>query len=96
MIERVKLPIHNEAGIDEIIKKLLKQELEVTKVVNRINKSKKDKQHNGNQQKRDKRTNNDLQKNYTENQRSSNSNTTNNRCSGSVSSSCSSAHVVFL
>jgi ferritin len=62
MIDRVKLPIHNKAGIDEIIKKLLKQELEVTKVVNRISKSKKDKQHNGNQKKRDKRTNNDLQK----------------------------------
>ena len=62
MIDRVKLPIHNKAGIDEIIKKVLKQELEVTKVVNRISKSKKDKQHNGNQKKRDKRTNNDLQK----------------------------------
>ena len=62
MIDRVKLPIHNKAGIDEIIKKVLKQELEVTKVVNRISKSKKDKQHNGNQKKRDNRTNNDLQK----------------------------------
>ena len=31
-------------------------------MVNRISKSKKDKQHNGNQKKRDKRTNNDLHK----------------------------------
>ena len=53
--------IHNKAGIDEIVKKLLKQELEDTKEVNRISTSKRDKQHSGIQKKKDKRTNNDLQ-----------------------------------